>query len=347
MSEVTDCAVKALKLAAEKGNLERVQELLGLGLETEIDPHTIHYCACLAVMHGHIDIVRFLVGKGVDVNRNGTMLQWAASYGKNQNLDILKFLVEECGADVNARWDRPIYYAAEHGHLDRVKYLIEHGADVDGSLNILGAAVRGGDPDIVKLLLAHNIDIVNTHGGVALNVAVERGNLELAKILIEHGADIHFANDTVMCTAVSANKYPMVKFLLEQGLDIHAGNDAALREAIREEHFELAMILVNNHGANIHAEGGEQTPLRLAARTGDYEFVKFLLDRSDETGSSFSSTSLDHALVEAAERGDLHIVKLLRKYGACVHAFGNAPLHKAAEAGHLSTIRYLLENGAA
>ncbi|KAG6823702.1 hypothetical protein H0H87_000480 [Tephrocybe sp. NHM501043] len=49
------------------------------------------------------------------------------------HLEIIKFLVEH-GANVNAkgRWDEtPIHKSAEQGHHEIVKFLVEHGADVN------------------------------------------------------------------------------------------------------------------------------------------------------------------------------------------------------------------------
>jgi len=77
--------------------------------------------------------VKELVKQGADVNAvdhcGGTALTYAAI---GDNLDIVKYLIEEHGADVNAvdEWGRTVLmYAAEKGNLDMVKYLIEHGEE--------------------------------------------------------------------------------------------------------------------------------------------------------------------------------------------------------------------------
>jgi len=47
------------------------------------------------------------------------------------HLDVVKFLLER-GVDPNVRnnpGDTPLHYAAERGHLDVVKFLLERGAD--------------------------------------------------------------------------------------------------------------------------------------------------------------------------------------------------------------------------
>ena len=53
-------------------------------------------------------------------------LRWAAHYGR---LNIVKYLVEK-GFDVNTDRGSPLIAAAQAGHLNVVKYLVEHGADI-------------------------------------------------------------------------------------------------------------------------------------------------------------------------------------------------------------------------
>ena len=55
-------------------------------------------------------------------------IRWAA---RNGHLEVVKFLVEDCEADVNGGDHHALRYAALNGHLEVVKYLVEKcGADV-------------------------------------------------------------------------------------------------------------------------------------------------------------------------------------------------------------------------
>jgi ankyrin repeat protein len=63
-------------------------------------------------------------------------LHWAAAWS---NLDVVKYLVGEKGADVKATnkdGDTPLHWAAANGKLDVVKYLEENAkaADIDKNL---------------------------------------------------------------------------------------------------------------------------------------------------------------------------------------------------------------------
>jgi ankyrin repeat protein len=97
---------------------------------------------CRAAQSGQLAIVRSLVGIGYDVGESGA-LHAAAGRGA---LDIIQFLVEEHGADVNeqlppgtiggaervlrASWS-PLHFAAANGREDSVELLISYGAKAD------------------------------------------------------------------------------------------------------------------------------------------------------------------------------------------------------------------------
>lgn len=85
----------------------------------------------LACKYGHLDLVKFLIKKGVCVNQrnnNGeTPLYIACYYG---HLDVVKFLIHK-GVDINQANEygkTPLLVASLNGHLDVVKYLSQKGA---------------------------------------------------------------------------------------------------------------------------------------------------------------------------------------------------------------------------
>ncbi|RPA97778.1 ankyrin, partial [Choiromyces venosus 120613-1] len=96
-----------------------------------------------ATEYGHLEIVRYLLRRrDINVEVRGedavTALCWAANTG---NLDMVKLLVEEGGADVNlscgcwhAPWNggeltslllTPLHFAAIRGHLSVVQFLVK------------------------------------------------------------------------------------------------------------------------------------------------------------------------------------------------------------------------------
>ena len=71
-----------------------------------------------AIRNGSLEIVRYLVEHGADVNHQG----------KNQYLFL--FMNNDTAFSGNQNWT-PLYWAAWNGNLEIVRYLVEHGADVN------------------------------------------------------------------------------------------------------------------------------------------------------------------------------------------------------------------------
>ena len=68
---------------------------------------------------GNFKNIVSLVDNGCDKNQIMCELCY---YG---HFEIVKYLVEKCGADVRSRNDLAVRWASRHGHLEIVKYLIE------------------------------------------------------------------------------------------------------------------------------------------------------------------------------------------------------------------------------
>ncbi len=91
----------------------------------------------------------------------------------------------------------------------------------------------------------------------------------------------------------------------------------------------------------------EQKQLITAARLGDVETIRTLLDRGDGIDCELKYGS--SALMIAASRGNEEVVRLLAEHGAKVNRrnkFGATALLEACEKGHLGVIRALVELGA-
>ena len=114
-----------LRTAVRDGNLERVKELVQGGADiSQIESERPSLLEEAAVM-GHLDIVQFLVDKGA--NDDKTLL-YAAGHG---NLGVVCYLVEQ-GFDKEAKDSidqTALIRAAYQGHLDVVRYLVEEGAE--------------------------------------------------------------------------------------------------------------------------------------------------------------------------------------------------------------------------
>ena len=90
-----------------------------------------------------------------------------------------------------------LHYAALIGDLNRVKLLVEKGANVNAR-DFIGASV--------------------------LHYAAQSGNLELVQWLVKHGSNVNTKDDdgkTVLHSAASSGNVELVKWLIEKGLDIN------------------------------------------------------------------------------------------------------------------------------
>ena len=107
-----------------------------------------------AAERGDLDALQVLSGRGSE-NTLNLALGLAAEFG---HLDTVKFLLN-VGANVNAQDGEAIKLAAVNGHQEVVRYLLFSGADPDaGSGEPLVNASEYGRGEIVKLLLEYGAD---------------------------------------------------------------------------------------------------------------------------------------------------------------------------------------------
>ena len=151
--------------------------------------------------------------------------------GEIFDLAVVKYLVEQQGANIHVRRDYFLRFAAAQGHLEVVKYLVEQGADIHTwNDEAFRGAAENGHLEVVKYLAEQGANI-HTYDDCAFRWAAENGHLEVVKYLVEQGADIHTENDEALRFAAENGHLEVVKYLAEQGVNIHAWNDEALRMA--------------------------------------------------------------------------------------------------------------------
>lgn len=118
----------------------------------------------LAIFFRHVDIARYLLARGANVNQ----------------------------AARNALGVAPIHSALASGDLALIRTLIERGANVNArqarGFTPLHEAAFSGRRDIAELLLARGADpgATNDDGKTALDVAREKGHVGVASLLEEH-----------------------------------------------------------------------------------------------------------------------------------------------------------------
>jgi hypothetical protein len=97
---------------------------------------------------------------------------------------------------------------------------------------VLMRAANGGHTDIVKALVEHGAEVnARSYGSTALLSAVSNGYTETARYLLDQGADIDAAGmegNTPLIRAVWSGRLSMVRLIVERGADADRKNQHGL-----------------------------------------------------------------------------------------------------------------------
>ncbi len=310
-----------------------------------------------AVEYNKVELVELFIDKGMDPNRPDSggwkPLHWAAYKGSKE---VMQLLLSK-GADVNCK-DKdgitPIQLAINHSGSVRtevVRLLASHGAEIP-SIHLVAYL---GDIEKVKALINGGADINArwSRFGTPLRTAAAGDQKDVAELLIANGADVSIKDGngrTPLFWAVQNGRSNMVEMLLAHGADVNGrnrgGNDTALWMACAQGNFEMAEFLLAK-GADIQAENdGGWTPLHVATYTGRTKVVELLLSKGAKLTprSNINETPL-HLSIKGGRK---EILDVLLKHGADIHAKrkGFTPIVMAMSAGQNEMIRLLIERGA-
>src|SRR6516164_5885141 len=244
-----------------------------------------------AVMNGNKAAVRSLLLKKADVNATQvdgtTALHWAV---RGDDLETADLLIK-AGANVtaaNREGVMPMELAALNGSAAMIERLIKAGADPNASLSKFGDTAlmftaRTGKTDAIKVLLDHGaqVNAVETWGGTTpLMWAVSERHLAAVKLLVANGADVN-AKSWFVGSAHGRGfegatpEPPDPKQAVEE---LAGGWMTPLMFAAREGDLEIGKLLVDA-GVNMNAIAGDgKDALGMAIFNGQYEFASFLID---------------------------------------------------------------------
>jgi ankyrin repeat protein len=243
----------------------------------------------------------------------------------NNLLEIQRLL--SVGADVNVRDTAngvtPLIVASCAGHVQVVKELVEHGAEIEAKTidgyTALHFACAQGHPAVVKELRDHgaNIEAKENHGSTPLHWACSKGDLAIVKVLVIGGANILTANNDghlPIDHAVSRGNSAVAKYLLQH----------SYATTSRFPLYKLLEDVAWINGPN--SPTGDVPPLFLALHlnvlgTDDVvEIVEFLVDRDPTSLVSSHDQDGSLPLHVACRRGaSFPIVQsLVNRYKASV-----------------------------
>jgi ankyrin repeat protein len=180
---------KPLHLAADFGYVEVVRWLKESGAELAALNGSNNTPVHLAAAKGRLEVIRYLRDAGADVfGGNLPALHCAAYRGQ---IAVAKYLLQE--GDVNScneSLQRPLHKAAEEGHVEMIRLLASHGAEISSTDQYfqtpLHNAAAAGHVAAARELKAMGANLsirTNTHGKKPYKLAQEAGFLELAEEL--------------------------------------------------------------------------------------------------------------------------------------------------------------------
>lgn len=218
-----------------------------------------------------------------------------------------------------------IFSSTSSGSLEKVKDLVERGADVNHRDNA---------------------------GWAPLHEAALKGQYEIAEYLIQSGAIVNvrgFEDDTPLHDACSYGYADCVKLLVESGADVYALNTEKKRPIdLCEDKTCIKIVKAKmkelDHLASRDNRG--RTALHRACSEGSIDKTTLLLNKGVNTNAvDKDNWSPLHC---AAQHGHLEIAKLLIQHGADMNSLGNqglTTLHVACKNGHEDIVQHLVDAG--
>ena len=301
-----------------------------------------------AVMNRDAAAVRTLLQQKADVNAaqadGTTALQWAVRHDDMDTADRL--LRAGASAKAATRYGvTPLALAATNGNAAMIERLLQAGADAnavnpEGETALMTAA-RTGVVDAVKVLLSHNANVnakENTHGQTALMWAALENHPEVVKLLLAKGADInaHSTSTPAPKPAVvwAPNRAAGVGITRLRARPAAGGGFNALLFAARDGNLEMTRFLLDN-GAGVNERSANGTTPLLAAIINNHFLVsQYLLDKG-----------ADPNLADSYGRPALYAALELRNLEQTRY-FAEMPADVAGAPAPLDFIRTLLDRKA-
>ncbi|XP_043944757.1 ankyrin repeat domain-containing protein 16 [Protopterus annectens] len=293
--------------------------------------HEGNYSLLKAKLENKTPAFKALVRKQHFGKSGDTLLHYAARHG---HLRILAFLVEDVGMDIelcNADYKRPLHEAASMGKRDCLLYLISSGAKVDclkkADWTPLMMACTKTNLDVIKDLIEHgaNPALKNKDGWNSFHIACREGDPQIITYILS-------ASPCIWDTESKIHRTPL--------------HTAAMHGC-----SEVVDILLERCGYTPDSRDScGVTPFTDAVRNGHTDIAKLLMKKHKASFVQVDNMGAQPLHQTAVTAQDLAIHFLICELGADVNAKATdlqlTPLHYAAKEGHAGTIQMLLSLGA-
>jgi len=300
-----------------------------------------------AAQYGRNDLLKYLISKGSSVNvalpgDNSTLLHEAV---RNRRTETVKLLLQlRASPDCqDERGKSPLHVAVETEKLEVIKCIVEHQGAVQRETELLH------DINSERTVKKRNfLNLPDLEGSTPLHLGVAAGNTNIVSYLINAGSNKNTCNmqgEYPLTVAARCGKNDIVELLMEGEVQCEEAQVGALRAAIVASHLDTTEHLLRL-GCPVN-KGENEKPIHVASQLGQKEMISLLLQHG---ASLISHTdSGNRALHLASEHGHLSLVKYLVEEKSddlnALNYENETPLHLAARNGRDYIVTYLVEGG--
>jgi ankyrin repeat protein len=330
-----------------------------------------------AAKQGQRQEVRRLLRDGADVDTalgdGMTALHWAAQAGDAELTNILLWAGANVAATTRIGGYTPLLIASNRGDAPTIEALVRAQADpnratTNGTTPLMLAAASGS-VEAVRLLIDHGANVnarENVKGETALIFAAAYGRAEVVGVLTAHGADTSVTTKVIDLAAfakeeqeraaarragkavrdqtgadppgVGATPSPQIPGVTRQysfaELVGHWGGLAPLHMAARQGQIETTKALLDA-GADINqpSAGDHMTPLVIAIVNGHFDLATILLDKGADPNL-------------AADNGVRPLYAVLNCQWASKAYYPQPRAYEQQQTTYLALLQALLDKGA-
>lgn len=202
LGNVDDDTCKTVMSGAMRGGSEEcVRHLTGRGM-------SVHFTYSVGCYTPALAFAKFLKNEGWTPNFSDVM-----AVAKKGDLDVLRFIIEACGALQTARigFQEPVQEAAHGGHLPCMRYLIEEaGCSTQGAIE---AAAAGGSVECIRYLVEERGCVVTC--GAVTNAA-RYGRIPALRWMVDERAGLMFNVKKAIEAAAEAGHMESLRYFVEE-----------------------------------------------------------------------------------------------------------------------------------